>query len=51
MITASELSTLTDPELFALMRRDLNSAVIGDILDQMGFRRQRSEERRVGKEC
>lgn len=40
MITASALSTLADPELFALMRRDLNSAVIGDILDQMGFRRQ-----------
>jgi 4-hydroxy-4-methyl-2-oxoglutarate aldolase len=40
MITTSELSALNDPDLFALMQRHLNSAVIGDILDQMGFRRQ-----------
>jgi 4-hydroxy-4-methyl-2-oxoglutarate aldolase len=33
-------ASLTDSELFALMRQKLNSAVIGDILDQMGFRRQ-----------
>jgi 4-hydroxy-4-methyl-2-oxoglutarate aldolase len=33
-------SALSDTDLFALMRRELNSAVIGDILDQMGFRRQ-----------
>jgi 4-hydroxy-4-methyl-2-oxoglutarate aldolase len=40
MIIATELLGLADPDLFALMQRDLNSAVIGDILDQMGFRRQ-----------
>jgi 4-hydroxy-4-methyl-2-oxoglutarate aldolase len=33
-------AALADAELFALMRQKLNSAVIGDILDQMGFRRQ-----------
>lgn len=29
-----------DAELFAMMRKDLYSAVIGDILDQMGYTRQ-----------
>jgi 4-hydroxy-4-methyl-2-oxoglutarate aldolase len=40
MTSQANLAALADPDLFSLMRRDLNSAVIGDILDQMGFRRQ-----------
>lgn len=30
----------TDAELFALLKRDLYTAVVGDVMDQMGLRRQ-----------